>query len=158
MDVDDWMPCKIYLSVPLMWEILRFNSTVETQEIARAGLIDPSLTPPDSLCTEEENSTLEITVATSSEISINTTDGGQQSPTLSFKRPVNHSGRASGDNVFTPDTPTLEQVDNLTYNTTPWLYADSSQLVYAGDIGPFPSESTAWWEGGSFNNLRFNIF
>jgi hypothetical protein len=157
MEVEDWIPCKIYLSVPLMWEILQFNSAADTQEIATAGLIDPSLAPIIPRNDVGDDATLEITVATSSEISINTTDGGQESPTLSFKRPVNPNDGGASRDVFDADTPAME-VDNLTYNTTPWLYADSSQLVYAGDIGPFPSESTAWWEGGSFNNLRFNIF
>ncbi|KAH7303492.1 hypothetical protein B0I35DRAFT_485181 [Stachybotrys elegans] len=160
MDVEDWMPCKIYLSVPLMWEILHFNSTADATELATAGLIDSGLMPMLPIDSTDANSTLEIIVATSPEISINTADGGQESPTVPFKGPANQTNsNSSRENVFNPDTPTMEGIDSLTYNTTPWLYADSSQLAYAGDTGPITSEpSNAWWEGGSFNSLRFNIF
>ncbi|KEY64525.1 hypothetical protein S7711_03592 [Stachybotrys chartarum IBT 7711] len=159
IDVADWMPCKIYLSVPLMWGILQFNCMNETQEIATASLMNSSLTPSGSPETVDEASTLEIIVATAPEISINTADGGQESPTLSFKGPLHPAGGSSRDNDFNPDTPTMEQIDNLTFNTTPWLYADSAQLVYTGGAGPFTSDQgNAWWEGGNMNTLRFNHF
>lgn len=153
MDVEDWMPSKIYLSVPLMWEILQFNSTTDSQEIPTAGLLDSSLAPvlpPDDT---GESTTLEIVVATSPEITINTADGGQEAPSVSFKAPVSSSSRDNA--IFDP--PTVDQVDTLTFNTTPWLYADSSQLVNIADIGYAQSESgNAWWEGENFNIIMFN--
>merc|ERR1712169_84338 len=86
MDVEDWMPSKIYLNVPLMWDILQFNSMEDPVQNSVTGLLDTSLTP--SITTQgmgDNSSTLEIVVATSPEISINTADGGQEAPTLSFK-------------------------------------------------------------------------
>ncbi|OLN95469.1 hypothetical protein CCHL11_05169 [Colletotrichum chlorophyti] len=168
MDVEDWMPSKIYLSVPLMWEILQFNSTTDTQEIPTAGLLDASLTPSTPPVDTSENSTLEIIVATSPEITINIADGGQEAPTSSFKRaPVSSGGQGGGgagsassssrSQVFDP--PTVEQIDSLTFNTTPWLYADPSQLVGIGDMTyPQSEPGNAWWEGENFNNIIFNHF
>ncbi|KAL3291128.1 C6 transcription factor [Colletotrichum asianum] len=169
MDVEDWMPSKIYLSVPLMWEILQFNSTTDSQEIPTAGLLDASLTPALPPVDTSENSTLEIIVATSPEITINTADGGQEAPTLSYKpshnnnkfnnskHNVSSANSSSRQNVF--DTPSVEQIDSLTFNTTPWLYADSSQLINIGELPDLQSEpGNAWWEGDNFNNIMFNQF
>ncbi|KAK6216842.1 c6 transcription factor [Colletotrichum tabaci] len=204
MDVEDWMPSKMYLSVPLMWEILQFNSTTDLQEIPTAGLLDASLTPAVPPVDTSDGSTLEIIVATSPEISINIADGGQEAP--SYKRPPVSSGQG-GDNATTNnntnhtnnnnnnrnnntntntsantttattntattsssssapsrtavfDPPTVEQIDSLTFNTTPWLYADPSQLVGIGDMSyPQSEPGNAWWEGENFNNILFNQF
>lgn len=84
------MPSKIYLSVPLMWEVLQFKFMADSQEIPSTGLLDASLTPTIAHEDANENSTLEIIVATSPEITINTADGGQEAPTLSYK-PHMHS-------------------------------------------------------------------
>ncbi|EEY20405.1 hypothetical protein D7B24_001168 [Verticillium nonalfalfae] len=157
MDVEDWMPSRIYLSVPLMWRILQFNSTTDAQGISTSGLLADSLTTALRQDEDDENSTLEIVVATSPEISINTADGGQDSPTLSFKAPVNPG--LHPPQVAPYDPPTVEQIDSLTFNTTPWLYADSSQLFSIGDIGYNQSEpGNAWWEDENFDNIMFNHF
>lgn len=191
MDVEDWMPSKIYLSVPLMWEILQFNSTEESQDVSTAGLLDASLVPAVSQDnTSDESTTLEIAVATSPEISINTADGGQEAPTLSFKSAVHSSRRDSpwtsgGSNSNPPnlrggtgggggggreaDRQQVDQMDNLAFNFTPWLYADSSQFVNLGDMGGMDDSSgdtamgetrggVAWWEGNNYNNIMFNNF
>ncbi|KAK1569448.1 uncharacterized protein LY79DRAFT_571862 [Colletotrichum navitas] len=182
MDVEDWMPSKIYLSVPLMWEILQFNSTADSQEIPSAGLLNASLTPAVPPVDTSDSSTLEIIVATSPEITINIADGGQEAPTSSYKRPpVSSSGLRNSTSTTTTSTsagaatttraassssraavfdpPTVEQIDSLTFNTTPWLYADPSQLLGIGDMG-YPQSETgnAWWEGENFNNIMFNQF
>ncbi|KXH30430.1 hypothetical protein CNYM01_00598 [Colletotrichum nymphaeae SA-01] len=170
MDVEDWMPSKIYLSVPLMWEILQFNSTTDCQEIPTAGLLDASLTPAVPPVDTSDSSTLEIIVATSPEITINIADGGQEAPTSTYKRthnvssnPANSTATSSSSSstsraaVFDP--PTVEQIDSLTFNTTPWLYADPSQLVGIGDMSyPQSEPGNAWWEGENFNNIIFNQF
>lgn len=163
MDVEDWMPSRIYLSVPLMWDILQFNSTTDTQEIPTAGLLDASLAPIIAQADLGESSTLEIIVATSPEITINTADGGQQAPTLSCKPPPS-SSRESRNTVL--DEPSVEQVDSLAFTTTPWLYADSSQLLNIADMGGFDNsqptidESTGmgWWEDENFGNPMFDSF
>lgn len=153
MDVEDWMPSKIYLSVPLMWEILQFNSTTHSQEIPTSGLLDASLAPVFAPDDAGESLTLEIIVATSPEITINTADGGQEAPTLSYKPPIS-SGAGSGssrERQTVVDSPSAEQIDSLTFNTTPWLYADSSQLVNIGDLGyPQSEPGSGWWEGENF--------
>ena len=160
MDIEDWMPSRIYLSVPLMWHILQFNSTTLSQEIPSTGLLDASLTPALPPEDNGESSMLEIVVATSPEITINTADGGQEAPTLSYKAPMSSatSGPSSSREAFF-DSPGADQVDSLTFNTTPWLYADSSQLVNIGDMGFPQSEPGApWWEDDNFSNVMFNQF
>lgn len=155
MDAEDWVPSKIYLNVPLMWNILQFNFTDDSLESPTAGLLDPSLST--SIADERmmESSMLEIIVATSPEITINTADGGQEAPTLSFK--------AAGP--VTRDSPwnSYREEDSLTFNFTPWLYADFSQMSHLGDVGYAESStgenrSTAWWEGDNFGNMMFNNF
>lgn len=160
MDIEDWMPSRIYLSVPLMWRILQFNSTTHSQEIPTAGLLDASLTPALPPEDNGASSMLEIVVATSPEITINTADGGQEAPTVSYTAPMSSgsSGPGSSREAFF-DSPAAEQGDNLTFNTTPWLYADSSQLVSIGDMGfPQTEPGAPWWEDDNFSNVMFNQF
>jgi len=67
--------------------------------------------------------------------------------------------------------PQQQQTDNLTFNTTPWLYADPSQVLSLGDMAQWNDSSSSsqnplgdnsrgtgaapWWEEGSFNNAMF---
>ncbi|GKU20434.1 unnamed protein product [Fusarium langsethiae] len=164
MEVDDWMPSKIYLSVPLMWKILQFNTVADSQELPTAGLLNQSLVPNSMHEGDNENVTLEIIVASAPEISINTADGGQEAPTLSYKAPLSSSqGPDSARDTVYDEVPVE---DSLTLCTTPWLYADSSQFVNIADMGcddpqPPMSESNrgpAWWEGENFSNIMFNHF
>lgn len=157
MDMEDWMPSKIYLSVPLMWEILQFSFTDDSHEASTAGLLDASLTPPVTGDDMSESPTLEIIVATSPEISINTADGGQEAPTMSFKA-SSHSARDSPWSTYRDE-------DSLAFHFTPWLYADSSQFISMGDMGYYDtqpamgeSRGMAWWEGDNFSNIMFNHF
>lgn len=161
MDVEDWMPSKIYLSVPLMWEVLQFKFMADSQEIPSAGLLDASLTP--NLIHDDlgDSPTLEIIVATSPEISINTADGGQEAPTATYKALI-HSARDGTWNNHACDEISAEQTDSL----TPWLYADSSQFINIGDMGYQNSheeavgedKAMAWWEGENFSSIMFNQF
>ncbi|GKU04854.1 unnamed protein product [Fusarium langsethiae] len=164
MEVDDWMPSKIYLSVPLMWKILQFNTVADSQELPTAGLLNQSLVPNSMHEGDNENVTLEIIVASAPEISINTANGGQEAPTLSYKAPLSSSqGPDSARDTVYDEVPVE---DSLTLCTTPWLYADSSQFVNIADMGcddpqPPMSESNrgpAWWEGENFSNIMFNHF
>jgi hypothetical protein len=164
MEVDDWMPSKIYLSVPLMWKILQFNTVADSQELPTAGLLNQSLVPNSMHEGDNENVTLEIIVASAPEISINTADGGQEAPTMSYKAPLSSSqGPDSARDTVYDEVPVE---DSLTLCTTPWLYADSSQFVNIADMGcddpqPPVSESNrgpAWWEGENFSNIMFNHF
>lgn len=187
MDVEDWMPSKIYLSVPLMWKILKFNFTSDLLEDPTARLLHPSLRPT-AVAHEDasEGSILEIVVATSPEITINLASGGQEAPTLSHKAPAQAplgSGRRGGVGGSGPSTShtsiaepswmtnyddvSVAQTDDaLTLNTTPWLYADSSQFTnlggmgfqYAQQQGQGDSGGSAWWEGDNFSNIIFNTF
>ena len=166
MDVEDWMPSKIYLSVPLMWKILQFNFTSDLLEDSNSRLLHPSLSPTIAHEDASETSILEIIVATSPEITINLASGGQEAPTLSHKAPMS-SARGDSSWASNYDDVSVEQTDDaLTFNTTPWLYADSSQFTNLGGVGyqytqqPGPGESggTAWWEGENFSNIIFNTF
>lgn len=157
MDVEDWMPSKIYLNVPLMWDILQFNSTEDPLQNAVAGLLDTSLHPSMATQTVSDSSTLEIVVATSPEISINTADGGQEAPTLSFKS----AGPLMRDSPWNH----CRDEETLTFNFTPWLYADSTQFLNNGDFGYSDTHATsgddrssAWWEGDNLNSAMFNSF
>lgn len=194
MDVEDWMPSKIYLSVPLMWEILQFTFAGDARRGAAAptaGLLDASLAPRMA-CHNEDNdnddgsSTLEIIVATSPEITINTADGGQEAPTVSSYKggpnpnpnpnpnpasrprpghddPARGGGPSWGDEKHGGEQATT---DFLSFNFTPWLYADAAQFVSMEDMGYDGSQSTmsetrggmAWWEGENFSNIMFNHF
>ena len=155
MDVEDWVPSRFYLSVPLMWHILQFDSRTVSQETPAAGLLDASLTPSVPPDDTSESSMLEIVVATSPEITINTADGGQEAPTLSYKAPVPSGPSSTRETFF--DSPSNDQADSLTFNTTPWLYADSSQLVNIGDMGfPQSEPGAAWWEDENLTNVLFN--
>jgi hypothetical protein len=162
MDVEDWMPSKIYLSVPLMWKILQFNTVADSQDLPTAGLLNQSLVPNRMNEDSNENVTLEIIVASAPEITINTADGGQEAPTLSYKAPLSSQGPDSARDTVYDEVPVE---DSLTLCTTPWLYADSSQFVNIADMGcddpqPALSESRgpAWWEGENFSNIMFNHF
>ncbi|KAI1823801.1 hypothetical protein F4861DRAFT_531371 [Xylaria intraflava] len=164
IDMDEWIPSKLYLSVPLMWDILQFNCMADGKEIPTADLLHPSLAhsvPREDL---GEHSTLEIDVATSPEIKIDTADGGQDAPSLSRRANVKPSqAEASRQAVW--NEAALEPSDNLTFNTTPWLYADPSQFVSLGDLGWLDSQSAIsdtggapWWEGGTLSNVLLNQF
>ena len=158
MDVEDWMPSKIYLNVPLMWDILQFDSSNDHMHSPTTGLLDTSLTPSISLQGMNDVSTLEIVVATSPEISINTADGGQEAPTLSFKT----AGPPMRDSPWN----NCRNEETLTFNFTPWLYADSAQFLNNGDLNYNETQSTngddrsssAWWESDNMNGVMFNSF
>ncbi|KAM3497769.1 hypothetical protein MY10362_008888 [Beauveria mimosiformis] len=157
VDVEDWMPSRIYLSVPLMWDILQFTCVsgspgIFTNDLAHA---------PHHRDAMEENCVLEIVVATSPEININTADGGQEAPTVSYKASVSPGGNPTHSLINTEPVPLA---DNLTMNTTPWLYEDSSQFTGLGDIDLLDAQSEGgdengmiWWEG-DVNNSLFSHF
>ncbi|KAL3595881.1 hypothetical protein FPOAC2_10251 [Fusarium poae] len=165
MEVDDWMLSNIYLSVPLMWKILQFSTGADSQELPTAGLLNQSLVPNSMHEGDNENVTLEIIVANAPEISINTADGGQEAPALSYKAAPLSSSQgpdSAGDTVY-DDIPVY---DSITLCTSPWLYADSSQFVNITDMScddpQHPTNDSnrgpAWWEGENFSNIMFNHF
>lgn len=101
---DDWMPSKMYLSVPLMWEILQFSSFSSSSAAGSdhrgsgggGGLFDASLAPVLPTIDESDSSTiLEVIVATSPEININIADGGQEAPTRPQPFKNHHRGSSS---------------------------------------------------------------
>lgn len=132
MTVEDWIPSKIHLSVPLMWDILQFNCNVDAREGRTDGLLHPSLAPTVAPDEVEETSTLEIIVATSPEVTVNTADGGQTAPVSSYKTPFRSAPEEPPQNSGSSDI-WVAPIDNLMINT-PWLWADPSQFVDIGDI------------------------
>lgn len=158
MDVEDWMPSKIYLSVPLMWEILQFDFADDAKAVSAAGLLDASLVPAMAHEDVGASSMLEIVVATSPEITINTADGGQQAPTFSYKPPAPSSTRNSPRSAYRDE-------DSLAFHFTPWLYANSTHFSNLEDMSIYDAQpavgenrSMAWWEDDSLGNLMFNSF
>lgn len=162
MDVEDWMPSKLNLSVPLMWDILQFNCITNPSEPHSTDLLDASLAPSSVPEDHSESSMLEIVVATSPAITIDTTDGGQEAPSLSRRAPVASTMTTETPRHMVWNETSFEPTDNLTFNTTPWLYADPSQFATLGDMGWHESQSSMtdprnapWWEGGTFSNAMF---
>lgn len=153
---DDWAPSKIHLSIPLMWDILQVNCTPESQETSSGCLLHPSLTPTVPRDDKEaSSSTLEIIVAMSPQVTVNTADGGQAAhmpPHLSA--PIS-SGSASPGSMTFRDV-LVAPADSLMLNT-PWLWSDPSQFVDIESLGYQESESAAgnidgfstWWDYGN---------
>lgn len=162
VDVEDWMPSRIYLSVPLMWDILQFNCVSGQPEVATPSLLIAPHGPPNILEYTDEDSLLEIIVATSPDIIINTADGGQEAPTLPFKA-SSSAGTGSDRGPMTAEI-AAAQADAITFNTTPWLYEDASQFPNIVEMGMPDSQSEmgedtgmVWWEG-DFSNAMLNQF
>ncbi|KAJ5151318.1 uncharacterized protein N7482_010570 [Penicillium canariense] len=159
----DWEPSKIHLSIPLMWELLQINCTPTSPETSAAGLLHPSLNPavfPEDI--DNPSSTLEIIVAMSPEITVNTADGGSAAhvppslpristatATATTTAPASPASTAPGDKLVAP-------ADSLMANT-PWLWADPSQFIDMDNLGYPESESTlgnidgfsTWWDFGN---------
>ena len=154
------MPSRIYLSVPLMWDILQFNCMADSREISTTGLLDTSLALTVTECDEDDNSTLDIIVATSPEITVNTADGGQDAPTTLYNGAVLTSAanvRSAALNDISTD-----QADRLTFNTTPLLYADPLNDIEYMDLhyhepSGGDTNGPAWWEGGNIGDSFSHI-
>ncbi|KAI0160302.1 hypothetical protein GGR57DRAFT_415311 [Xylariaceae sp. FL1272] len=145
---DEWEPSKLYLSVPLMWDILQFNCMADSEGIPTADLLHSSLAPGMPQV-EMGETTLEIIVATAPEIKIDTADGGQDAPSVPRQRGAPAaSNQAESTRHPVWNEATLEPSENLTFNTTPWLYADPSQFLSLGDLGWLDSQSAMSENGG----------
>ncbi|KAJ5466153.1 hypothetical protein N7530_009940 [Penicillium desertorum] len=152
----DWEAEKIHLSIPLMWDILQVNCKPKPHEVSTGGLLHPSLTPTVSTEEADDNpaSTLEVIVAMSPNITVNTADGGQAAhipPTM----PHRSCTPASSDLDFGEKL--VAPADSLMTNT-PWLWADPSQFVdMENNVGYPDSESafgnidgfSTWWDFGN---------
>lgn len=152
----DWEPEKIHLSIPLMWDVLQVNCKPKPHEVSTGGLLHPSLTPTVSTEEAEDSlaSTLEVIVAMSPNVTVNTADGGQAA----------HIPPTMPHISSTPASPDLElgeklvaPADSLMTNT-PWLWTDPSQFVdMENNVGYPDSESTlgnvdgfsTWWDFGN---------
>ncbi|KAJ5543610.1 transcriptional regulator family: Fungal Specific TF [Penicillium sp. DV-2018c] len=152
----EWEPDKIHLSIPLMWDVLQLNCKPKPHEVSTGGLLHPSLTPTCSTEEDEDNlaSTLEVIVAISPNVTVNTADGG-----LAAHMPPNmprvSSAPASPDLDFAEKL--LAPADSLMTNT-PWLWADPPQFVdMDNNLGYPDSESglgnidgfSTWWDFGN---------
>jgi hypothetical protein len=152
----DWTPCKIHLSVPLMWDILQLNCNPGTHDTSGSSLLHSSLVP--SISREDDGdgnptSTLEIIVATSPEVTVNTADGGQAAhmppnmPKMSAS-PPSPGNIVLGDKVVAP-------ADSLMFNT-PWLWTDPGQFSDMENMEFQEPDSTVgnvdgfstWWDFG----------
>ncbi|KAL4881651.1 hypothetical protein BJY04DRAFT_207430 [Aspergillus karnatakaensis] len=151
IDLDDWVPSKIHLNIPLMWDILQFNVSDETP--GSEGLLHRSLVPTAMVTGAQEVSNLDIIVTASPEVSVNTTDGGQAVPMPLYRSPTTATAESLRqtslrDNLIAP-------IDSLMSNT-PWLWADSAQFANMDDVeynnaAPVIGdvEGSAWWNLGN---------
>ncbi|KAJ5092975.1 hypothetical protein N7456_008836 [Penicillium angulare] len=150
----DWEPSKIHLSIPLMWDVLQINCSSSLEEAPYAGLLHPSLAPVHFTDDKDtSSSTLEVIVAMSPEITVNTADGGAAAhmppsiPRVASAPATPNT--AFGDKLVAP-------ADSLMANT-PWLWTDPSQFVDMETLGYPESESTlgnidgfsTWWDFGN---------
>ncbi|KAL4945532.1 hypothetical protein BDV06DRAFT_26505 [Aspergillus oleicola] len=149
LDLDDWVPSKIRLNIPLMWDILQYNVTDES---GRETLLHPNLTSAFASTPVNEASTVDIIVTASPEVSVNTTDGGQAVPMPLYRSPT----AATAESLRTTSLrdPLVAPVDSLMLNT-PWLWADSTQFGNMDDVeyssAPMVGdiEGSAWWNLGN---------
>ena len=152
---ETWVPSKIYLSIPLMWDILQFRCADQSAEgISDGRLLHPSLAMAMVGQGSDEASTLEVIVTASPEVTVNTADGGQAVPLPLYPTPATSKGNAGGkatvrDRLIAP-------IDSLMVNT-PWLWTDPAPL---GDMdgslgydsaGPAigDAEFSSWWNLGN---------
>src|SRR3569623_417238 len=115
----DWEPSKIHLSIPLMWDVLLINCSPSMEEAPYAGLLHPSLAPVNLRDDKDtSSSTLEVIVAMSPEITVNTADGGSAAhmpPDIPRVASASSTpNTAFGDKLVAP-------ADSLMANT-PWLW------------------------------------
>lgn len=124
-----------------MWDILQFNCTA-TQ---KPTLLHPSLCVADSNVGTDD--LLEIIVATSPEIVINTADGGQEAPTLPYKAAAMSTATVIAQ-AASAEGASFNETGALTLNTTPWLYEDSLPFINMEDVNVEDGDTRmAWWEG-----------
>ncbi|GLB11926.1 hypothetical protein AtubIFM57258_009200 [Aspergillus tubingensis] len=155
VDYETWLPSKIYLSIPLMWDILQFNVTDRSAGGRADGrLLHSSLAASAAGQGSEEDSTLEVIVTTSPEVTVNTADGGQAVPLPLYRTPATSKANAAATSIMR-DT-LVAPIDSLMVNT-PWLWADSaplgdmeSSLGYANSgPGGGDAEFSSWWNLGN---------
>lgn len=160
---DDWEPSKIHLSIPLMWDVLQINCRHDSQSPDSSlssnggGLLHPSLTPPVTQDSLEEGpaSTLEVIVAMSPEVTVNTADGGLAAH-MPPQTSTPSSASVSPASTSMPQDKLLAPADSLMLNT-PWLWADPAQFVDTENMGFNESESSlpnlegfsTWWDFGN---------
>ncbi|QKX64599.1 uncharacterized protein TRUGW13939_11774 [Talaromyces rugulosus] len=171
MDYEDWMPSKIHLNIPLMWEILQFscNDNQSSQEMLTSNLLHSSLTPSTAAATidrddemDEDSLTLEIIATTSPEVNVNTADGGQAVP-MPFYRPQPVPAVPPGSSA-TSSTGTKNAMqekmiapENLMFTSnTPWLWAEPTQFEDMENMSHLDFQAltgtaggSAWWDLGN---------
>ena len=151
VDDDDWLPSKIHLSIPLMWDVLLFKVP---QGTSSAALLHASFAPTDAGEDKEEDRTLDISVAASPpEVIIDSAaahnTGLPPYMTTISSTLASPNGTAMRDIVLPP-------ADSLMFNT-PWLWAESSSQfadmdTAAARLEPDPAVGegySTWWDFGN---------
>lgn len=131
-----------------MWKILRFTCSKTNQEAWSNVLLSTSV--GGRLAQHEPNdSTFEIIVATSPDITVNTNDGGQAAPVQPTTAILPSSGyteyEARDDMMIAPS-------ESLRINPS-WLWTDTAntEFLESGhydmfDAGNSDMESSTWWD------------
>ncbi|GIK07275.1 hypothetical protein Aspvir_002933 [Aspergillus viridinutans] len=160
VDYDSWVPSKIHLNIPLMWDILQFTCSDDSYPAVPSGsLLHPSLSASATRDDAEESSTLEIIVTTSPEVTVNTADGGQGVPMPLYRAPGSSkdgdTSPATAPRSMPPSDAVVAPIDSLMLNT-PWLWADPAPFGDVDDLDYSTStaavgdvEGSAWWNLGN---------
>ncbi|KAF7125923.1 hypothetical protein CNMCM5793_002282 [Aspergillus hiratsukae] len=159
IDYDSWVPSKIHLNIPLMWDILQFNCSDDSYPDAPSGsLLHSSLSASARRNDTEDSTTLEIIVTTSPEVTVNTADGGQGVPMPLYRAPSSKDDDTSprtAPRSMPPSDAVVAPIDSLMLNT-PWLWADPAPFGDVDDLDYSTSapavgdvEGSAWWNLGN---------
>ncbi|KAH1391303.1 hypothetical protein KXW40_005949 [Aspergillus fumigatus] len=138
VDYDSWVPSKIHLNIPLMWNILQFTCSDDSYPAVPSGsLLHSSLSASATRNDAEESSTLEIIVTTSPEVTVNTADGGQGVPMPLYRAPNSskdsNTSPATAPQSMPPPDAVVAPIDSLMLNT-PWLWADPAPFGDVDDL------------------------
>ncbi|KAE8148739.1 hypothetical protein BDV25DRAFT_157694 [Aspergillus avenaceus] len=151
----EWMPSRIHLSIPLMWDILQVNCTPESPETSTGGLLHPSLVPVISREEAGESScTLEVIVAMSPEVTVNTADGGQAAHMQPQPRVSKINSAPSTPGSLALAEKLVAPADSLMMNT-PWLWTGQFPDVESVDFQDTESSMgnvdgfSSWWDFGN---------
>jgi hypothetical protein len=134
-----------------MWEILQFKCESKPQKEKAYQLFDQSLKPAlDQQNTE--TSILEVYVATTIEISINTSDGGQAAPAGSIK--AGHRDYGNNDTISPRPDDLIPETDWLRPDTSwMWTNVSNGNNDTPGESGAplamFDLNASTWWNFGN---------
>lgn len=153
-NLEQWVPLRIRLSTELMWDILGLSFATSPSSVQVPGFFDDSMQPPTTLPSEQPSSIFEIAAATSPDITLQDSDGGQAAPVPSTSiYPISRE-----DEAFDRQNNTVV-IQNETLGDNPsWLWQHHSQVSGQQNVARQHLHESAigdgwdapWWEFGRF--------